>query len=106
MPISSASGSCSSSRSAASSPVNGSFTTATSRGSLRLGDDADVRLRGLPVAEDLLGLVVGDGAGDDDVLALLPVHGCGHLVVGGELQGVDDPQHLVEVAARGHRIDE
>jgi len=27
-------------------------------------------------------------------------------VVGGELRRVDDPEHLVEVAARRHRIDE
>ena len=36
-------------------------------------DDADVGLRRLPLAETLLGLVVGDRAGDDHVLALLPV---------------------------------
>src|SRR5690348_142265 len=41
--------------------------------SVRLGDDADVGLRLLPGAEDLLGLLVVHRAGDDDVLALLPV---------------------------------
>src|SRR6185437_10925430 len=56
---------------------------------LRLGDDADVRLGRFPLAEDLLGLVVGDRAGDDDVLARLPVDRRGHLVLGGQLQRVD-----------------
>src|SRR5262249_49870205 len=57
--------------------------------SLWLRDDAHVRLRLLPLAEELLGLLVGDGAGDDHVLALLPVHRRRHLVVGRELQRID-----------------
>src|SRR5579863_5159494 len=65
--------------------------------SARLGDDADVGLGFLPVAVDLLGLVVGDRAGDDDVLALLPVDRGGNPMRGRELQRVDDPQHLVEI---------
>src|SRR5690349_2255906 len=69
-----------------------------------LGDDADVGLRRLPLAEELLGLVVRDRTRDDDVLALLPVRRRGHLVLGRELQGVDHPQDLVEVAARAHRV--
>src|SRR5213596_3943421 len=48
--------------------------------------------------------VVGDRGDDDHVLALLPVHRRGHLVLGRELAGVQEPQHLVEVAAGGHRI--
>src|SRR4051794_31038769 len=71
-----------------------------------LRHDPDVGLRRLPLAEDLLGLVVGDRARDDHVLALLPVHRRGDLVLGGELERVDDAQHLVEVAARRHGIDE
>ena len=58
------------------------------------------------LAEDLLGLVVGDRAGDDHVLALLPVDRGGDPVLGGQLQGVDHPQDLVEVAAGGHRVDQ
>src|SRR6516162_8283244 len=71
-----------------------------------LGDDADVGLGGAPGAEDLAGFVVADRAGDDDVLAGLPVDRGGDAVGGGELEGVDDPQHLVEVAAGGHRVDQ
>ena len=56
--------------------------------------------------EGLLRLVVGDRAGDDHVLALLPVHRRRHLVLRGQLQRVDHAQHLVEVAARRHRVDE
>ena len=37
---------------------------------------------------------------------LLPVHRRRHLVLGAELQRVDDAQHLVEVAADRHRIDQ
>src|SRR3954454_15001318 len=48
-----------------------------------LRHDPDVGLRRLPLAEDLLGLVVGDRARDDHVVALLPVHGRGDLVLCG-----------------------
>src|SRR5262249_17188044 len=47
----------------------------------RLRDDPDVGLGLGPLAEDLLGLVVGDRAGDHDVFALLPVHRRGDLVL-------------------------
>jgi len=36
---------------------------------MRLRDDAEVGLRLLPLAEDLLGLVVGDGTGDVSLTA-------------------------------------
>src|SRR5215216_5271775 len=41
--------------------------------SARLRHDPDVRPRRFPLAEGLLRLGVGDGAGDDHVLAVLPV---------------------------------
>ena len=47
-----------------------------------------------------------DGAGDDDVVALLPVGGGGDLVLGGELHGVEHAEDLVEVAAGGHGVGE
>src|SRR5205085_250057 len=79
----------------------------TARSSLlRLRHHPDVRLRLLPVAEDLPRLVVRDRAGDDHVLALLPVHGRRDAVLGSQLQRVDHAQHLVEVAAGRHRVDE
>src|SRR5207245_9025749 len=51
-----------------------SYRCVTSRvPSLRLRDDADVGTRRLPALRvGLLRLVVGDGPGDDHVLALLP----------------------------------
>src|SRR5437868_481781 len=73
----------------------------------RLRHDPNIRLRRLPtLREQLLGVVVGHRAGDDDVIAALPVHRRRHLVLGAELQRVDDAQHLVEVAADRHRIDQ
>src|SRR5690349_12049841 len=55
----------------------------------RVGDDADVRLWRLPIAEQLLRFLVLHRAGDDDVLAAFPVHRRGDLVLGGQLQRVD-----------------
>ena len=48
--------------------------------------DPDVGLGRLPLAEQLLGLVVGDRAGDDHVVALLPLRRRRDLVVRGQLQ--------------------
>ena len=56
--------------------------------------------------KSLLRLVVGDRAGDDHVTARLPLRGRRDLVLRRQLQRVDDAQHLVEVAAGRHRIDE
>src|SRR5690606_8407316 len=57
-------------------------------------------------AEALDGVVVGDGGGDDQILALLPVGRRRHLMPGRKLDRVDGAQDLVEVAARRHRIGE
>src|ERR1700730_7337496 len=52
---------------------------------------AQIRFRRLPTLRVLLlGVVVRHRAGDDDVLAILPVHWRRHLVLGGKLQRVDD----------------
>src|SRR5580692_2687734 len=84
-----------------------SFSGRTFAALLRRRHDADVRFWRLPALRiELLGLVVGDGAGEDDVFALLPVRGRRDAVLGGELQRVDHAQHLVEIAARGHRINQ
>src|SRR5262244_3667863 len=37
---------------------------------------------------------------------MLPIHRRRYFVLGGELQRIDHAQHLVEVAAGGHRIDQ
>src|ERR1700691_5348015 len=71
-----------------------------------LGHVADVGLGLLPGAVDLLGLVIGDCTGDDNIVALRPVDWCGHPVVGRQLERVDDPENLIEIAARRHRVDE
>ena len=63
-------------------------------------------LRRLPAARvKLLGFLVAHRAGEDDVLALFPIGRCRHAMFGVELQGIDDAQHLVEIASRRHRID-
>src|SRR6266446_10158227 len=85
--------------------LRGCEWTLTSRDGLR--HDAQVRPRRLPALRvGLLGVVIADRAGDDDVLALLPVGWSRHLVLRGQLQGIDDAQHLVEISSRGHRIDQ
>src|SRR5262245_27430727 len=73
----------------------------------RLRYDADIGLGRLPALRVLLlGVVVRHRAGDDYVLAVLPVYRRRHLVLGGKLQRVDHAQHLIKVAAGGHRIDQ
>src|SRR5690349_2207210 len=73
----------------------------------RLRDDANVGPWRLPALRVLLlGFLVADRAGDDDVFARIPIHRRRHLVPGGELQGIDDTQQLVEIAAGRHRIDQ
>ena len=54
----------------------------------------------------LLGLFVGHRARNDHIVALLPIHRRGDLVLRGQLQRVDHAQDLVEIAARRHRIDD
>jgi hypothetical protein len=71
-----------------------------------LGGGAEVGLDGLVAWEPLLGFLIGDGSGDDDVVALLPVGGGGDLVFRSELHGVEDAEDLVEVPAGGHGIAE
>ncbi|MCU1250593.1 MAG: hypothetical protein JWQ49_3622 [Edaphobacter sp.] len=56
-------------------------------GLFRLGGRAEVGLDGLVAGEGLGGFLIGDGSGDDDVVALLPVGGGGDLVFRGELHG-------------------
>ena len=48
--------------------------------------------------------LVGHRRRNDDVLAGLPVHRRRHRVLRRQLAGIEQPQHLVEVAAGGHRI--
>src|SRR6266478_1801501 len=75
--------------------LRGCEWTLASRGRLR--HDAQVRPRRLPALRvDLLGVFIAHRAGNDDVLALLPVGGSRHLVLRRQLQGIDHAQHLVE----------
>ena len=74
---------------------------------LRLRNDPQVRLGRLPAVRILgLRLVVAHRPGDDHVLAALPVHRRGDLVLRGQLQRIEHAQHLVEIAAGRHRIGE
>jgi len=78
------------------------------RSSLRATCSAEGALAGMldrrpPCGKQLLGFLVGDGATDDDVVAVGPVAG-GDLVLGSQLQAVDDAKDLVEVATRRCRV--
>ena len=80
-------------------------TSSSSSKRSKMLDDAQVGLgRFQPAGIQLLRVFVGDRAGDDHVVALLPVHRRRDLVLGGELHRVEHAQDLVEVAARGHRV--
>ncbi len=71
-----------------------------------LWHDPHVRRHGLPtVRESLARFRIRHRRHDDDVLALLPVHRCRDLEPRRELAGIEEPQHLVEVATRAHRVD-
>ena len=66
--------------------------------------EAQVRLDGAHLGEQLGGLVALDGGVDDDVVAGHPVDGRGDLVLVARLQRVDDAQDLGAVAARRRRV--
>src|ERR1700676_4515670 len=73
----------------------------------RLWYEPYVRAGLLPaIRVGLFGLVVGHRARDDDLLAPIPVDRRGDLVLRRELERIDHPQHLVEVAPCRHRINE
>jgi len=74
--------------------------------SIGLRRGPEIGLVGLVTGEQFGGIVIVDGRGDDHVAALFPVGRRRHLVLGGELQRIDHPQHLVEIAPGGHRIDQ
>ena len=65
---------------------------------------AQVRLHRLVAGEDLVRFFVRDCAGDDHVLALLPVCWPRHLVLCRQLHGIEHTDDLIEVPASGHRI--
>ena len=64
-----------------------------------LRGQAEIRLQGAEaLRETLLCLIIGHRGDDDHVLALLPIHWGGDRMLRGELAGVEEPQHLVEIA--------
>jgi hypothetical protein len=73
---------------------------------LRLGRGAEVRLHGFVAGEDLVGIFVGNGTGDDDVLTLLPVGWRCDFMLRGQLDGVEYADDFVEVAAGGHGVSD
>jgi len=73
----------------------------------RLRGVAEVGLH-LPHAlgKHLLGVGIGHRGDDDAILPLLPVRRSGQLMGRGQLQGIDDPQDLGEIAAGARRVGE
>ena len=63
--------------------------------------EAEVRLDLTDLAELLLGILSGDGRGDDNVVTGEPVDGAGNAVLLSGLQSVDDTQDLGGVTAGG-----
>ena len=74
--------------------------------SLGKAGEAQVRLDNAEAREQLLGLLVGDGRSDNDVVARNPVDGRGDTVLVASLERVDDAEHLGRVAASGGRVGE
>lgn len=70
------------------------------------GSEAEVRLDDAELREQLLGLLVGDGGVDNDIVTGDPVDGGGDLVLVTSLEGVDDAEDLGGVAASGGRVRE
>lgn len=68
--------------------------------------EAQVRLDGAQVGEQLGGLLALDGGVDNDVVAGDPVDGGGDAVLVARLERVDDAQDLGAVAARRGRVRE
>src|SRR5438094_3359632 len=69
--------------------------------------DAKIRLWRFPALRITpLRLLVGDRTGDNYFFAWFPIDRRGHLVLRGQLQRIDHPEHLVEVSARRHRVGE
>ena len=77
-------------------------------GSLLLGEGSEtqVGLNDAEVGEELLGLVVLDAGGDDDVVAGDPVDRGGDLVLVAGLERVEDTEDLGGVAASRGRVGE
>lgn len=72
--------------------------------SRRIGGVTEVRLDGSVAREDLVGLLLGDGGNNDNVLSRLPVDGGGDSVLGSELQGNEHALDFVKVAASRGRV--
>ena len=67
----------------------------------RLGDNPDVGVDLLEaIGIQLLSLFIGYGAGQDNVIAILPVRRGRHLVLRRQLHRIQHANDLVEVAAR------
>src|SRR6516162_5241572 len=80
-------------------PLRGSCT--------RIWYQAQIRQGRLPALRiDLPGLLVRHRAGDDHLLAGLPVGWRCDLVLRQQLQRVEHAQHLVEITPRGHWVDQ
>src|SRR6266403_4964771 len=73
---------------------------------LRLRDDSKIRLWRFPALRITpLRFLVGDRAGDDNVLSWQPVDRRSHLMLRGELKRIDHSQHFIEIPASCHWVD-
>jgi hypothetical protein len=71
----------------------------------RLRGKAEIRFHGAEAFwETRLSLIIGHRCDDDHVLALLPVHWRCDRMLRRKLAGVEEPQHLVEIAPAAHRV--
>ena len=65
-------------------------------GLFRLGNYPEVRFECLePLRIFHLGIFVGNGGNDDDIISVLPVHGCSHLVLCRQLHGIEHAKDLI-----------
>jgi len=73
---------------------------------LRLCRCAQVGLHGFVARKNFVGVFVGNGTCDDDIVTLLPIGGSCDLVLRSELYGVQHADDFVEVAAGGHGVSD
>src|SRR5207248_10082117 len=72
----------------------------------RLRDDSKIWLGRFPALRITpLRLLVGNRAGDDNVLSWQPVDRRSHLMLRGQLKRIDHSQHFIEISASCHWVD-
>jgi hypothetical protein len=72
----------------------------------RGGKTQRLRLHCLIAGKDLVSFLVRDRTGNDDVVSLAPICRGRHAMLGSELDRVENPHNLIEVAARRHGVSQ